>query len=777
LFLRIAPLALALAAGVALALTLLDKAIAPRLESLAPWYVWAFAPLVLGLLVSVTIAAFTRVTPLHAAACADAALGFKDRLASALELARQPGNPFSAWAIAQSEALASGVDPRRVVPLPRSRAWLAVPLLIALGVISHEYVPARAAQSTRESELARKRDATREQLRTIAAAITPVPSSVHPEAPAARPEELRALEDLQHELSEKRIDPDDARIAAARQIEQAADRLDRADATKAQDLDRAREALSNAARSPETREDAAIRDSGSAASRDMIESLRRGDLGAAAEAVRRLDQEASAMLPEQREAMARQLEDLANKTQEAEKSTPSAKQPVASPAPQDPSNSPEPSQTPRDEPNQPESSHSPPAPEKPSAPQTGQQAESPQQTQPQHDSSTPAAETPKSPPPAARKDSTNTLDRLREAMRDAARQLRPDSAPDPQSTKREPTSTRQDSNRPSDQRNPEAPPPAPGSAAPSPQDQPAETKPKSNPGTPSTNPTGESPDEQTPTPQPHAEQEGTTSETQGPSTQRDAQHPTGKEMPDPSALGRIEKILRDAVAAPKDAERQSQRLRDLARRLQEQSTPEQQQELQRLAQQIARDTRKDGASPPDQSSAHGSQAGDQPQPDPAQRASESASPPPDAARDAQDRGQHPSGTPDGDSSSPSTSEGDSRTGSAPGSSTHGVRPALLDGTPSSPRASSDRTVDARSTARPAHERVIAEWTTSAPRDLSGRSTIAPSEQVRQAAEAADRAIEQQTIPPRYSDLVRRVFKRYSEQAATPDARPVPPAKP
>lgn len=69
--------------------------------------------------------------------------------------------------------------------------------------------------------------------------------------------------------------------------------------------------------------------------------------------------------------------------------------------------------------------------------------------------------------------------------------------------------------------------------------------------------------------------------------------------------------------------------------------------------------------------------------------------------------------------------------------------------------------------RPA-ERTIAQWLSeqSAPPG-SGAAPRPLSEPLRRAGESAGRAIEQQSIPPQYSDLVRRVFRRYVEDGAAP----------
>lgn len=66
------------------------------------------------------------------------------------------------------------------------------------------------------------------------------------------------------------------------------------------------------------------------------------------------------------------------------------------------------------------------------------------------------------------------------------------------------------------------------------------------------------------------------------------------------------------------------------------------------------------------------------------------------------------------------------------------------------------------------EQVVAQWLSDAPPDRGaapGRSAM--DEAVRSAAAGAERAIEQQVVPPRHAELVRRVFRRYAERAATP----------
>ncbi|MEL6498318.1 MAG: hypothetical protein AAFZ67_12200 [Planctomycetota bacterium] len=74
----------------------------------------------------------------------------------------------------------------------------------------------------------------------------------------------------------------------------------------------------------------------------------------------------------------------------------------------------------------------------------------------------------------------------------------------------------------------------------------------------------------------------------------------------------------------------------------------------------------------------------------------------------------------------------------------------------------------RDAATDARERVISEWF----KDPEGRplDAAAPSEArdtIQRAARNAERAVEQQTVPRRYEDLVRRVFERYAERTQRP----------
>lgn len=114
-----------------------------------------------------------------------------------------------------------------------------------------------------------------------------------------------------------------------------------------------------------------------------------------------------------------------------------------------------------------------------------------------------------------------------------------------------------------------------------------------------------------------------------------------------------------------------------------------------------------------------------------------------------------------------------------------ARPATADRTTPEGSAAT-QPVDARRpppTRRPTdepRERVIAEWYSDrpappvTPADRRATQPQRPTDNpFTKASEAADRAIEQQTVPARYADMVRRVFQGFSQQAAAPAPSPPP----
>ncbi len=103
-------------------------------------------------------------------------------------------------------------------------------------------------------------------------------------------------------------------------------------------------------------------------------------------------------------------------------------------------------------------------------------------------------------------------------------------------------------------------------------------------------------------------------------------------------------------------------------------------------------------------------------------------------------------------------------------------PAVAQRPPSAAEEPGTTPVDARR--RPsgpgASERVLAEYYSDRPVDREAAAGPAPTGLFQQAARAAEQAVEQQAVPARHSDLVRRVFRRYASQPAAPASEPSKP---
>lgn len=167
----------------------------------------------------------------------------------------------------------------------------------------------------------------------------------------------------------------------------------------------------------------------------------------------------------------------------------------------------------------------------------------------------------------------------------------------------------------------------------------------------------------------------------------------------------VEQLQRIAQGHELPSRQEAERLRQMADKAMKEMTPEQREQMQKLAQEFAKSG---GAHPP---SSEGGHAGSEP-------------------------------------------------GAGPGEHAAGV--------PRQPWRGESLPVDAR---RPAaagqkpQERTLAEWSGPGQKEPGAPESGGVSQAMREAAQGAERAVEQQQVPARYSDLVRRVFKRYAQGAA------------
>ncbi|MEC9372238.1 MAG: hypothetical protein VYC34_00265, partial [Planctomycetota bacterium] len=305
--------------GVGLALVALDRFFGPGL----PGWALLLAPVGVGAIVAIALALRAGLNELSAAAELDRTLGLRDRLSSALELARQNGSdPFVSLAAADAEGTASPARERlrEALPLRLDNTWVVWPLIGALGVAAVMFLPAyraasREAAAAEEARLAADRERAREDIERVRANVR---ETLAPGVEDAETnEQLEVLERLSEQLSAQQKDADTARAEAASTLEEASERLER----EAEQTERRLDAVQERFRglSPLER---------SAPSAPLNEALRRGDLESAKEAARDLEQRLDEMSAEERTRLAEDLERLAEQI-DASGATPQSREEAA----------------------------------------------------------------------------------------------------------------------------------------------------------------------------------------------------------------------------------------------------------------------------------------------------------------------------------------------------------------------------------------------------------------------------------------------------------------
>jgi len=233
-------------------------------------------------------------SPLAGATRIDEALGLKDRISSAVEFG-EAQDPFVRFAIADAERVAAQADVRRAVPVRADRLWTVWPVLGAVAVgaaLMMPLVPRNGRGAVDPAEVAR----TRESLSLAAAELQEqVEGFVEPEA--AQQDAIDRMREIERELAAGLRTPEEAATEASAVVEDAAERLE----TQAQaERERAlRERLDRI--EPE--------EVGAAAA--LAEALREGDLAGATEALRDMARRSGAASEAERQALADDLRRLA----------------------------------------------------------------------------------------------------------------------------------------------------------------------------------------------------------------------------------------------------------------------------------------------------------------------------------------------------------------------------------------------------------------------------------------------------------------------------------
>lgn len=721
----------------------------------------------LGMLSGIAWAVSRRWSRDRAAAEVDRALGLKDRLASSLAFSeRADAGSFESWAVEDAEAIAGTTQVARVIPLRAEWTWGVWPGLAAAAMAVGIWVPV-----VEWDQKPRKPEPTLAERQAAAATIKQAGEAIkegvrEASTPVATDRELRALDELQRELSEGKADPQQAVTRAAGKIEDLASKMESEAEAKQRAEDRIREQLAQAAKGKGESE--------SSASSPLMEAMKQGDTRTASELMKdaadkpeQLTQEERRQLAEDLETLARDLESEGGKDR-AEEAAPVQKQ------------------------KQPERA------EKPEAPESGAKgAENPPSSEAQHrveEGQRPEAEQDKQQEQKQAADrEKERREELRKSLRDAARELRgekqePRSADGQQPSKDTTKPESEKGNVPRDQgtksgdqkkRDSEEGEPkrgdkpgaeprrevekqqergeserreqgqqgatgeqrgekgeekrAPGERGPTGQqgeprqdgdtheprakpdekqepgakNEPAEKQEGVKPESSGEPRKGGRPDagEKQPGERLDGEQQG---EKANPEGQRPGEMPKPgegqPEVPKPGeALERLAKELKKMAQPTGDAARDQQRARDLremARKMMENATPEQREQFRKMAEEFAKKRGGEGLEPG---------AGDGP-------------------------------------------------GDQDGVRAEGPTVKPYEG-PTTPVDARKATVAGQDRPR---ERTVAEWYSDKPVDREGKG-VAPTEMMREAARGAERAIEQQQVPARYQELVRRVFRRYSEQ--------------
>lgn len=270
-------------------------------------------PIASGALGGIIAAWWRRPTLAAAARRLDDSLRLKDRLGSALSLtdAQRQDEAFVALAIADAERLAAGVRAEAIVPLRWDRPWLVAPALAVAAALCAWlaplglWIPSRAAErAAAEAVEAPRRAAAGQQIAQARALIDP--ATTEPSAPEADPEALKALDEIDRELTSGRVSAAEATGRSAAVLEQAARRAERASEEQQAQANAVRERLASLPK-PSTPADS-----------NLARALRAADTRTAAEEARELAERLARMTPAEREDAARELEELARQLEAAD---------------------------------------------------------------------------------------------------------------------------------------------------------------------------------------------------------------------------------------------------------------------------------------------------------------------------------------------------------------------------------------------------------------------------------------------------------------------------
>lgn len=272
------------------------------------------APAVLGAAAAVVVASLRRPGVSQSLRAADQRLDLKDRLATAYELSESP-DPFVPLAIADAESRTDQSLLHRAFPMRFGTAWYVAGTLAAVVLAAAIWMPARNVAP--RAERARPTAEQVAQASTQIRAATDALKELAPPEAAATSSELANLAEIERDLAEGNLSPEEARARSAATMNQAAERAEETAAATDESTDRSIRDLATAARR-------APGEDGSPANQ-IARSLAQGDARSAAEAAQRALEASRSLSPPEREAMANELLSLAKELDEAQRRDAEAK--------------------------------------------------------------------------------------------------------------------------------------------------------------------------------------------------------------------------------------------------------------------------------------------------------------------------------------------------------------------------------------------------------------------------------------------------------------------
>lgn len=257
------------------------------------------APLGVGLFGAAAWTWRKRPTRTDAAQRIDQSHGWHDRVSNAMLLDPARGE-FASWAVEEGESIAAQARAAKAAPIRVGWAWPAGTVLAAGALALGLWAPAigwrTPAPRIDPADVAGAAEAIGDAARTLAPEARRTQT-----APLATAEDRRRLDEIERELAQGGITPDEARMKAA---EVARDLAERAQA-EAEQIERSQQMLADALReaSPQNEADADVERLGRA--------LAERDWAGAEEASEAIENRLGSASPQERESLTRSLERLA----------------------------------------------------------------------------------------------------------------------------------------------------------------------------------------------------------------------------------------------------------------------------------------------------------------------------------------------------------------------------------------------------------------------------------------------------------------------------------